>query len=129
MKAAGLPTISEWPIITTSRPCRLRPVALMSSTEAAAVHGTSAGVVVDDVADRGRVHALDVLEWVDRRGQRAAVDVLRDRPLENDSEHALESSFIARSRVLHSSCDRVISHVWSSKGMPTFFAALAWPRT
>ncbi len=42
MNAAGLPTISEWPTITTSRPCRFKPVDLMSSTEAAAVHGTSA---------------------------------------------------------------------------------------
>ncbi len=41
----------------------------------------------------------------------------------------LSSSFIARSRVLHSSCDSVLGHVWSSNGIPTFFAALAWPRT
>ena len=100
----------------------------MSSTDAAAVHGASAEIVVDDVADRGRVHALDVLERMDRGRQRAAVDVLRHRPLENDSEH-VSSSFIARSRVLHSSCDSVLGQVWSSKGMPTFFAALAWPRT
>jgi len=40
--AAGFPTISEWPTITTSSPCKFRPVALINSTDAAAVHGASA---------------------------------------------------------------------------------------
>ena len=42
MKAAGFPTISEWPTTTTSMPSIFMPVALIISTEAAAVQGASA---------------------------------------------------------------------------------------
>ena len=42
MKAAGFPTISEWPTTTTSIPSIFMPVALIISTEAAAVQGASA---------------------------------------------------------------------------------------
>src|SRR5215831_5160283 len=43
-------------------------------------------VVVDDVADRRRVHAFEVLERVNRGRQRASVDVRRHRALQNHAE-------------------------------------------
>src|SRR5690606_7304288 len=49
--------------------------------------GAQGKIVIDDVADRCRVHALDVLQRMDRRLQRPDVYVLRHRPLQDDAEH------------------------------------------
>ena len=43
-------------------------------------------VVIDDVADGGRVHALDILERMNGRLQRAHIDVGRHRALQDDAE-------------------------------------------
>src|SRR4030095_9492366 len=86
MNAAGLPTISECPTITTSSPCSVSPVALISSTDAAAGARGQRQVVVDDVADRGGVHALDVLERMDRGSKRPSVNVRRHGALQDDAE-------------------------------------------
>src|SRR5436190_1821542 len=43
-------------------------------------------VVIDDVPDRRRVHAFDVLERVNRRRERTSVDVRGNRTLEDDAE-------------------------------------------
>src|SRR5437667_140628 len=43
-------------------------------------------VVVDDVADRRGIHALEILERMNRRGERTSVDVRRHGALKNDAE-------------------------------------------
>ena len=60
---------------------------MISSTDAAAVHGRERQLVVDDVADRGGIHALEILEGMDRRRERAAVDVPGHRALQDDAQH------------------------------------------
>jgi hypothetical protein len=49
--------------------------------------GRQGQIVVDDVADRGGIHALDILERVDRGGERPAVNVRRHRALQDHAEH------------------------------------------
>ena len=44
-------------------------------------------LVVDNVADRGRIHTLNILQRVNRRLQRAHIDMIRNRTLQNDPEH------------------------------------------
>jgi iron complex transport system substrate-binding protein len=50
--------------------------------------GREREIVVDDVADGRRVHPFDVLERMNGGRQRPAVNVLRNRALEDDAKHA-----------------------------------------
>src|SRR4030095_16871334 len=75
MKAAGLPTISEWPTITTSSPCSCSPVALISSTVAAAVNGA-------------RARSLETMSPM-VGGESPAVEVQRHGTLQDHAEHVV----------------------------------------
>ena len=50
--------------------------------------GAKRQIVINDVADGGRVHALDILEGVHGFLQRFHRDVLRQRALDDDPVHA-----------------------------------------
>ena len=90
--------------------------------------GREIELVVDDVADRGRMHALDILQRMHRRLQRLDRDMRRHRPLDDDAGDA---------RIGVQPMDRRFQFAGvmsagkrrSSKSMPASAALARWLRT